>query len=210
MKLVIIGATGRTGRHLVQQALDRGYTVTAPVRHPEKLADVRHERLTTVEADIMDPGGLAPHLREHNAVLSTLGPTRGGPATVCADGTRAIVEAMYDAGPRRLVTVSVAAAHTAGDGPFTRLFVKPMLRIMLRRSIADALEMERILQSSALDWTTLRPPMLTGRPFTGEYRTRLGLNVRGGYRIARADLAHAILAAVEEPNAVRTAVGVAA
>ncbi|WP_129669629.1 NAD(P)-dependent oxidoreductase [Phytoactinopolyspora endophytica] len=209
MRLAVFGASGRTGRHVVQQALSRGHAVTALVRDPTKLEDLRHEQVTVIQTDIMDAAGLAPHLSGHDAVVSALGPPESGPTSVCTDGTHAIVHAMQDAAVRRVVTVSMAAAHTAGDGPFTRFVVKPMLGRLLRHAVADALGMEKALAQSGLDYTTVRPPMLTDKPLSGSYRTRTDLNVARGYRIPRADVAHAVLEAVENPVTAGTAVAVA-
>jgi NAD(P)H-binding len=54
--------------------------------------------------------------------------------------------------------------------------------------------MEEIVRASGLDWTIVRPPSLTDKPFTGHYRTRRDLNLRRNFAVSRADVAHLILA----------------
>ena len=75
MKLFVIGATGRTGLEIVQQALARGYHVTAFVRSPENIT-LRNERLTVVKGNAMDENQLFNAMQSHDAVLSTLGPRK--------------------------------------------------------------------------------------------------------------------------------------
>jgi uncharacterized protein YbjT (DUF2867 family) len=69
------------------------------------------------------------------------------------------------------------------------------------RAIVDAMQaaalMEDVLRDSGLDWTSVRPPRLTDKPLTGRYRTAIGRNVRRGYFLARADLAHAMLGTLD-------------
>ncbi|WP_263008698.1 NAD(P)-dependent oxidoreductase [Nonomuraea phyllanthi] len=153
-------------------------------------------------ADAMDPDGLAAAVTGRDAVVSALGPRPGAGGPVCADGARAIIAAMRAAGSRRLVVVT-ASGHIVdeGDGPASRLVVKPLLRRLLREGFADFARTDEIVRASGLQWTIMRPPRLTDggrRP----YRTSIDRNVRGGITIARADLAHAILAALPDPAAI--------
>ncbi|WP_083499476.1 NAD(P)-binding oxidoreductase [Thioalkalivibrio nitratireducens] len=75
MKLIVFGATGSIGRHLVRQALYQGYSVTAFIRDPTKV-DVRHPALPTVRGDVLDPASMERVMPRHDAVYCTLG---GGP-----------------------------------------------------------------------------------------------------------------------------------
>jgi putative NADH-flavin reductase len=115
------------------------------------------------------------------------------PTTVCADSAASIALAMRNAGVRRLVVVSAGTLTTDGDGPLTRLVMKPLLGKLLKHTIADKRRMEAVVRASGLDWTILRPPMLTNGPHTGAYRSAIDHNVRGALRISRADLADCIL-----------------
>ncbi|WP_166350476.1 NAD(P)-dependent oxidoreductase [Phytoactinopolyspora limicola] len=209
MHICILGATGGTGRHLVDQSLGRGHSVTALVRTPAKLADLQHDQLDVVAVDAMDPVALEPHIARSDAVVSAIGPVEKGPSDACAGSANAITAAMHATKARRVVLISAAGPYTDGDGPFTRFVVKPMLRRMLRHPFADMVAMETVVQDSDLDWTIMRPPMLTNKAHTGRYRVRHNANVRRGYALARANLASAILDVLDDQTTFRIPLGVA-
>ncbi|MCD0452373.1 SDR family oxidoreductase [Actinocorallia sp. API 0066] len=209
MRLTVLGATGRTGRHLVRQALDAGHHVTAVVRDPARLDPADHPLLEAVTADPLDPAALAPAVDGRDAVLSALGPNNRADGTVCADGARSAVKAMRAVGVGRLVVVSASGPFIDdGDGPFTRVVFKPLLRrLFLDTPFTDLENAEREIRASGLDWTLVRPPRLTeGKP--RPYRTVLDRNVRGGTTLSRADLATAVLNALADPATVHHHVSV--
>lgn len=206
MILTIFGATGGTGRELVDQACSAGHDVTAVVRSPDGVAPRPH--LTVVTADIAVADQLVPAVAGRDAVLTAIGPRGRGPTTVQADTTTSIIAAMRAAGVRRLVCVSNSGMHTDGDGPLTRALVKPILRGALRHGFADMRRMEELVAASGLDWTILRPPRLTNGRRTGTYRTEVNRNVRGGMQVSRADLADCVLRCLTDPSAIRAAVSV--
>jgi putative NADH-flavin reductase len=202
MKLTVFGATGGTGQHLVDQALAADHHVIAVVRDPARLPQAGHPRLEPVVADVMDAEAIAAAVIGRDAVVSALGPRPGAGGSVCADGARAIITAMRAAATRRLIVVT-ASGHIVdqGDGPASRLVVKPVLRRFLRAGFIDFAHADEAVRASGLDWTIMRPPRLTDggrRP----YRTAIDRNVRGGFTIARTDLAHATLAALADPAAI--------
>ncbi len=194
MKLTVFGATGRTGLQVVEQGLAAGHEIRAVVRDATRLAPDR-AGLEVVVGDVMDPSTIVEAVAGSDAVISTIG-TRGGraPTTVCADSARSIVDAMHKARTRRLVVVSGTGPFDEGEGPGMRYIIKPIGRRVLKHVFADFVAMEAVVRASGLDWTILRPPSLTDKPFTGHYRTRRDLNLRRNFTVSRADLAHLILA----------------
>lgn len=210
MKLTVFGATGGTGAQVLRRACAAGHDVTAVVRDPARLPAGLAD-LIVVTADVMDPDAIGGAISGRDAVISAMGPREGrAPTTVCADSAAAIVTAMRRSGVRRLAVVSNSGMHVDDrDGPFTRYVVKPILMRVLAHAYADMRRMEDLVAATDLDWTIVRPPMLTDGAHTGRYRTELGHNVRGGNRIARADLADALLRCLADPRTVRTAVSVA-
>src|SRR5262249_45607064 len=106
MRILILGATGRTGRALVDHALQRGHTVTALVRSPEKLAQERNG-VVVRRGDPCNIDELKAALPGHDAVISTLGLPGLGKSTILSDAARATVGAMNATGVRRLLVVSV-------------------------------------------------------------------------------------------------------
>jgi putative NADH-flavin reductase len=210
MQLTIFGASGNTGRHLVEQALAAGHTVTAVVRDPTRLP-MRHDWLQVVTADVLDPAAIEPAVAGADAVISALGPRSYRQASsIISAGTASILQAMRAAGTSRVVVVSAAPVATDDHGttlPY-RLLVGPMLRALLRRGYADMAVMEDTIKRSGTDWTILRPPRLTNGPRTGSYRQAKDANLRRGYRISRADLADAILASLHDPDTVKATIAI--
>jgi putative NADH-flavin reductase len=193
MKLTLFGASGRTGLQVVEQALAAGHEVRAVVRDPTRLPRDRFG-LEVVVADAMDPAAIVEAVRDQDAVISAIG-TRAGraPTTVCTDSSRSIVQAMHEAGTKRLVVVSGTGPFDEGEGVAMRYLVKPLGKQFLRHVFADFVGMEAVVRSSGLDWTIVRPPRLTEKPFTGHYRTRRNENMHGNFAVSRADLADLIL-----------------
>jgi putative NADH-flavin reductase len=202
-RLFILGATGGTGRALVEQARERGHLVTAFVRTPGKLAPVR-DGVTVVRGDPRDTDALRAALPGHDAVLSALGPSGLGPTTLVSDCARSTVAAMQATGVRRLLVVGVAVLFE--DGLLNAIARRTFLRNVAR----DSAEMERIVGSSGLDWTIARPPRLTNGELTRAYGVADGrMPPAARLTISRADVAHFLLDELEHPAHVRRIAGLA-
>ncbi|GGL03591.1 NADH-flavin reductase [Sphaerisporangium melleum] len=210
MKLTVFGATGRTGREVVQQALDAGHQVTAVVRDPARLP-ISHSALEVITADVTSPAALRPALAGRDAAISALGPNSRKEAGIAAAALHAIVRAMETAGVPRLVVLSAAPVGPLPEGEplLYRAVALPLLKRILRDVYADLRAMEEEVRRSPLEWTIVRPPRLTDKPLTGDYRHVVDGNVPHGRSISRADLAHAMLSFVDDPATVKQAVGVA-
>ncbi|PYC65906.1 epimerase [Streptomyces tateyamensis] len=209
MKLTVLGATGGIGKQLVSHALADGHQVTAVVRDPARLP-IGHDRLTVVRGNALDPDSLAEAVAGSGAVLSGIGQAgRHDPVKPASTSARAAIRAMADAGVRRILVVSAAPLNRAGTGDSlpTRLIAAPLLWAILREVYLDLEEMERALRASGLDYTLVRPPKLTDKPGTGHYRHAVEASP-GGFRIARADVARAMLDFVTDPATYAHAVGV--
>lgn len=207
MRVTVFGASGGVGSEVVRQGLAAGHEVVAVVRDPARLTVPVGPGLGVVTADVMDPAQIGPAIKGADAVVSALGPRKGGPVTVLTDGVRSILTAMEDTGVRRLVAVSASGAFIEPSDPFvTRLIVKPLLQRILRDAMADTRRMEGEIWASTADWTLMRPPQLTNRPGRGRYRRMIDRNV--GRSIARADVADAILAVLADPGTIGHIVGI--
>lgn len=210
MRLTSFGASGGTGRRVVEQAQAAGHHVTAVVRDPARLP-TRHQRLQAVVADVLDPAAIQPTVAGADAVVSALGPRSSrNRSSIVSAGTASILEAMRAAGTSRLVVVSATPVANDDHGttlPY-RLLVAPIMRVLLGGLYADLAVMEETGRRSGLDWTIMRPPQLTDGPRTETYRQARDSNLRGGYRISRADLADAILTALEDPDTVKATITV--
>jgi putative NADH-flavin reductase len=200
MKLFVIGATGRTGREVVQQALARGHDVTAFVRSPESIS-LRNERLTVLKGNVMDENQLFDAMQNHDAVVSTLGPRQVfKPSSMLHDSALATTQAMNRSGVKRLVVLS-AAAHFPGIPNRIASFI-------MRNHMRDSLTMEEIVQANGLDWTIARPPRLTQEGYS-TYRSREGAAPKMGFTVSRKAVAAFILDAIEQKKHVRKIVGIA-
>lgn len=164
--LLVFGGTGKTGQHLVRQALERGCRVTAFVRDPARLG-LTHPQLATVTGDLADATSIdrAVAMRP-DAVVSALGITiKQDGITPLADGTRLILAAMARHGVRRLVVVSsLGAGDSRGQG---NLLARLIQKYLLRRTLDDKTAQEALIAAAPVDATVFRPPQLTD---TGQVR----------------------------------------
>ena len=220
MKLALIGASGGIGRGVLSQAVAAGHLVTAVVRNPSKLP----AEVDVVRLDLASPDGevLAATLRNVDAVISAVGPSRAAQAGIAARATAAITHAMAGAGVRRLVVISAAPVgvvpsshrpHPPRYDPGDDLLMRHLLSHMIRRVFGpvytDLAAMEDLLRDGSLDWTAIRPPRLTNGPLTRTYRTAIDRNLPHGMIISRPDVAHLTLTVLQQSETVRHSVGVA-
>jgi putative NADH-flavin reductase len=202
MRLAILGATGRTGQALVDQALERGHQITAFVRSPQKLGAPR-QGVAVRQGDPRKVAELIAALSGHDAVISALGLPGLGPATVLSECAHSTVSAMQSLGVTRLLVVSAAVLFDDG------LLQAIARRTFLRNVAADSVEMERVVMASGLDWTIVRPPRLTTGPLTGRYLVEDGRMPRGRLSVSRADVADFLLNEVARGAHRRQIVGMA-
>jgi len=193
VKIVVLGAAGGIGRHVVAQALEAGHSVTAFLRDPGKLS-LRHERLAIVRGDVLDGETVRTAIVGHDAVVSALGVRDRAPTTLYSEGARNALTAMTAEGIRRYIAISASGFHRDENDPFLiRYVLKPIVSLLLNESYADLVRMESIIAESDRDWTIVVPPRLTDGPRTERYREELDVNVRNGQSISRADVADYIV-----------------
>ena len=223
MRVTIFGATGGIGAELLRQSLAAGHEVTVAVRNPSRLVANRNgTRVITTDLAAPDPGALESAVAGADAVLSGVGPRPMAAAGVAEHGTRGIVAAMQAIGVRRIIVVSAAPIstmpspgrphpprHDPGEGFLMRYLGTPLFKVMLRERYTDLALMEDLLRASGLDWTIFRPPRLTSGQLTSTCRTAVGRNLKGGVSVSRADVAHAMLAAIGQARTIRQEIGIA-
>lgn len=196
--VMVFGATGKTGQHIIRQALDRGLTVTAVVRDPAKLG-TRHANLKSVQADIVDPATLDAALADRpDAVISALGIYQKEPGTALSTGTANILAAMAKHGVRRLILVSsLGAGDSRGQGS---LLARGLQKVLLRHVLDDKTRQEALIANSNVVATVFRPPQLTN-----DERVRDDLVLWSGpapkrrltWKVSRATVAKYVLDAAE-------------
>ncbi|MFJ7411821.1 NAD(P)-dependent oxidoreductase [Streptomyces sp. NPDC098077] len=210
MRITVFGATGGVGQEIVGQALAAGHEVTVVVRDPDRLPERLDRAALHAAVRLDDPAAVRAAVAGRDAVLSGLG-SRGRKANGVAERlTGRILTAMEAEGVRRLVVVSaVPVGPEPADDPLVDRLMRKAVGAVLAELYADLTRMEAALERSATDWTAVRPPKLTDGPRTGLYRQVVGGTPRSSRSISRADVAHAMLALVEDPAAVKRGVGVA-
>ena len=202
--VAIFGATGRAGKHLVQQALERGYCVRALARDPGKLA-MQNERLLVIQGSLSDMARVEQVVAGADAVLSVLGPTSNEPTFEISQGTTTIIKAMKQHGVKRLIISAGAGVGDPGDAP--KLFNKLIgmaLKATARNVYEDMLKTVALARESGLEWTVVRVPRLTDAPPTGH--VRVGMVGKGtGANLSRADMAEFMLKQVDDLQHLRKA-----
>ena len=206
MNVLVVGATGSTGIHIVERALGAGHQVTAFVRAPDRL-ERRHERLRIVQGDILNAGAVRPAVDGQHAVLCALGAPASSREDVRTHGTVHLVQAMEDAQVRRLVCMTtLGIGDSAAILPAMMKFV--IVPFVLRRAFADHLAQEERIRDSSLDWTLVRPGHLTNGPATGRYQHGFGPNAKIRLKISRADVAEFMVEQLRVDRYLRRVAGI--
>jgi putative NADH-flavin reductase len=200
MRLFLVGATGRTGKFVAEQAVSRGHAVTAVVRKAP--AWDASNGLEVVVGDALRVDMLTPLLSGHDAVISCLGQRSRNDAFLLRDGASAMLAAMRGSGVRRYLVVSQGLLFVSAN-PVIRL-----LRWILAREVADSTAMESLVRTSGVNWTIVRPPRLTNGGARRGYRLRVGERPRGAWSMQRADLADYLIDEAETGAHVGAIVGV--
>jgi putative NADH-flavin reductase len=210
MRIAVVGATGRTGRQVVEQALARGHHVTALARRPEVMS-LRDDRLITAAVDVLDRALLAEAMTSCTAVISTLGiGTSRAPTVVYSQGVANILHAMGTHGISKLAVISAAPVGPRAEQPFLeRRVAMPILDRVFGSTYEDMRRMEALLGASDVDWVSLRPPRLVDKTATGEYRLDADRPLPQARSLTYADLAGALLDSLDRKDLHRRAAFIA-
>lgn len=204
MKAIVFGATGKTGRHVVTTALERGHQVTAFGRSVDRL-DISDDALETYKGDVFDSDSVSRAVAGHDAAIVCLGSNGLRDKTTLAAGTRTVVDAMAEHGADRLVVLSAAGVDDSWKQiPWSSRLV---FRTMLRNLFADHHAQEAIVKPSPLDWTIVRAAVLKDDPATGSYTLT---NTAKTTKINRADVAACLVDQLEDAANSRQAISVTA
>lgn len=204
MKILVLGATGATGRLIVGKAAADGNEVVALVRSKAKAGDLIGVEL--IEGDARDPAALTRAIAGCDAVVSALG-TAMSPfkeVTLLSTATRALVGVMEQQNVRRLVCITgLGAGDSRGHGGF--FFDRLFLPLMLRKVYEDKDRQEDAIRASVLSWTIVRPTVLNDKPARGHIKALTDLSGVHGGTISRADVAQFVLQQIAEDTWLRKA-----
>ena len=194
MKVLVLGASGKTGVEVVRQGLAAGHEMTAFVRSPARLS-VNGTGLVVKTGDARNVADLRDALEGREAVITTLGSNRAGDALI-GRSTAALLQVAGELGVRRVLMLSVARNYKA-------TFVIRLLGRVMKAVVADRWAGEDALMHSSLDWTLVYAAKLTDSPRTGHIRIDgPSETVTLRSRIGRADVAEFLLACLADSDAV--------
>ncbi len=178
VKILVIGATGATGKEILAQAASRGESVTGLVRSAKASFGPAISRLV---GDVLDRGSLERALIGQDAVICALGSALSGPfkdVTLLSRGTQNLIDAMEAHGVKRLVCITgIGAGDSMGHGPW---YYNSLLQPLLLRGVyRDKTRQETVVRASRLDWTVVRPGLLNNGPGRGVEAVRAFTNLAG-------------------------------
>jgi putative NADH-flavin reductase len=201
MKIIVFGATGGTGRLIVEQALAKGHTVTAFARNPEGLPVDPHLRV--IKGDVFDFAAVVDAMHGHRAVLSALGARTTKKADVLERAIPHILEGMRQEYVTRLIVLGAAGLHadwSKYQNALTAMGVWIARKTTLKHPFIDQAAQERLLAASDVDYTIVRAPRLMDGPLTSNYHVLPDALPTGALRINRADVAEFMLQQLTDPR----------
>jgi putative NADH-flavin reductase len=194
-KLLLFGATGGVGKVLMERALADGHEVTAVVRSPEKIT-LSSGALRVLAGNVTDLAGVMSIVAGHDAILCALGTGGRGPKTLFSTAASNVTAAMDAQGVRRLVFLSNFGVLDEPAPDLRWAVMMPFARWRIRHLLRDHKAAVEEIRRHDVDWTLVRPMILTDGPWTGQYRVVADGLPRGGMRISRADVADFMLTQV--------------
>ena len=195
--IALFGATGKTGTHILSQALQKGYQVRALVRDTAKLTVV-HPHLTVVQGDALVAADVEKTIQGSDVIISALGHVKNSPAWIQTDATKNMVAAMKKYGVKKIISLSGAGVPFEKDKPkFIDNLVRTIMQLTVPSILNDGIEHAKVLQNSGLDWIVVRGPMLKDGAKKGGYKVTF-VDKKSGISINRADLAEFMLAQIDD------------
>jgi putative NADH-flavin reductase len=203
MKLAIFGASGKTGLHLVSQALEMGHEVTVLARRPSKVT-LSHTRLMTIQGNILDAGSVEATIQGSDAVVSALGPIGNTPELQISQGMSHILSVMKKHNVRRLIVAAGAGIRDPQDKPklIDHVFGL-LLHLLSKHAVKDMERTIDLVRQSDRDWTVVRVPRLNDNPT--QDKLRVGYLQDITTNLSRADMAAFMLSQLTNTAYIRQA-----
>ena len=206
MKLIVFGATGTVGQHLVELGLQKGYGITAFTRSPQKLLESSAKDVKIFKGDILNVREVELAIEGHDAVLCTIGDGRRG--TIRAEGTKNIIEAMRRANVKRLICQTTLGLGES-EANLNFFWRHIMFGWFLKKAFDDHELQEKYITESDLDFTIVRPSALGNGVMTHKYRVGFNGNAKGlKLNISRVDVADFMLQQLQSREFIKKAVSI--
>jgi len=205
MKILILGATGRVGAHIVTYALRNRHHVTAFVRTPEKIP-IHNENLTIFRGNVLNKDDIFHAIHGMDVVISALN-TDG--TTTLSESMPLIIEAMQNEGIQRIITIGTAGILQSRTTPN---ILRYQSRESKRKSTQAAKEHHKVydmLKQSTLEWTIVCPTYLPDGERAGKYRVERNFLPEGGVKISVPDTAEFTFNQIKGSDYIKSRVGIA-
>jgi len=191
MKILLFGATGTTGKLILEYLLHNNQEVTCFVRNPDKLS-IKNTLLTVVKGSVLDQAAIEQALHGKELVISALGKKPTWSDTSMSQATDCIVQAMEKTGTKRMIMIStLGIKETKGMMGF--FFTYVLQSVLLKNNFSEKEKQEAILQNSNINWIAVRPSLLTNGTRTGKYKEGFPAGEKINPKISRADVADFIV-----------------
>ncbi|MGQ3478459.1 NAD(P)-dependent oxidoreductase [Paenibacillus sp. TY11] len=210
MNLLLLGATGRVGRFILDYALADGHTVTVLVRSPDKLEDYASKygkQLQIVQGDATNAEDVAQALKGGATVVISALNTDG--TTTLSVNIGLLIRLMQEQSISRLITVGTAGILQSRTEPDLYRYESSETRRRSTRAAEEHRRVYELLRESALDWTIVCPTYLPDGARTGIYRVEKDFLPEGGSQITTADTADFTYRQCKSYEFIRTRVGIA-
>ena len=203
MRVLIVGASKGIGLEATRQALDAGHDVRALARSATAIA-VTNPSLEKIRGDALKTEDVKAALVGVDAVIQTLGVGLGDlfrPVHLFSDSTRVLIASMRSQGVKRLICVT---GFGAGDSRASISCLQRLpFQIVFGRAYDDKNLQEKLIKESELDWTIVRPGVLTSRPRAGRYRILAEASQWRNGIISRADVAEFLVRQIGDQAYIR-------
>jgi uncharacterized protein YbjT (DUF2867 family) len=205
-RIVVMGGSRGIGLETVKSLLKEGHEVVAFSRGAKSL-QLNDPKLAKVSGDARSESDVRTAIKGADAIIQALGlPVNlkllTGPIDLFSSSTQTLVPIMESAGIRRLIAVT---GFGSGDSEFAiNCFQKIPFNIIFGHAYRDKSIQENIIKKSGLDWTIVRPGVLTNGPLKPGYQVRLHQKDWRNGIISRAAVADYISRILNDPNTHRT------
>ncbi|MGV2941887.1 NAD(P)-dependent oxidoreductase [Mesobacillus sp. LC4] len=205
MNILILGATGRVGSHIVTYALHECHHVTALVRSPEKI-QIDHKNLTIIQGNVLNRDTIMRAINGMDVVISALN-TDG--TTTLSESMPLIIEAMENEGIKRIITIGTAGILQSKATPNVLRYQSSESKQKSTRAAKEHHKVYDMLRQSRLEWTIVCPTYLPDGEKVGSYRIARDVLPDGGAKISVPDTAEFTYKQVEARDYMRSRVGIA-
>lgn len=205
MNVLIFGATGRVGAHIMQYALNDGHHVTVLVRSPEKI-QFHSDHLTVIQGNVVNVEDITHAMRGMDVVISAL--NTDGTTTLSAS-MPLIIEAMYNENIQRIITIGTAGILQSRISPHLLRYQSSESKRRSNRAAIEHHQVYNLLKDSTLEWTIVCPTYLPNGERLGKYRVAHDVLPEGGVEISVMDTAEFAYNQLKDSNYIKSRVGIA-